>query len=341
MPTWINMADQTGFGLSEMSRAMSNVPRLWGRVGELGIFGEPEGVRSRTVEIDIEDSVMSLLPPVADGAPSTQGKPDSRRTKAFSMSRTAYTDNVLPEDVQDVRQTGSMVPETMANVMAKKTIKAKRKHDQTHEYQKLRALQGTWKAGNGETLMDWHAEFGVTQKVINFDLDNARSDILTACRELLDHLEDNLDGDMMTSVRTLVSREFFGKFIKHPSVKEAYTFYQNSNGKNPLRDDTRSGFMFGDVFFEPYGAVFTLSTGSTDRAFPAGEGIAFPMGTNDTFQSFCGPAVHNETVNQIGLPFYSWMTPDPKGRGYSIDTESRRLFLVRRPKLVVKLVASA
>jgi hypothetical protein len=59
------------------------------------------------------------------------------------------------------------------------------------------------------------------------------------------------------------------------------------------------------MVFEEYSATVTLSTGQTETLIPPGEGIAFPLGTMDTFVTYGAPANLIETVNTLGVPMYA------------------------------------
>ena len=59
---------------------------------------------------------------------------------------------------------------------------------------------------------------------------------------------------------------------------------------NLLGEDVRRNFPFGGILFEEYSGTVTLSTKATERLVPANEGIAFPLGTMDTFTTYGGPA---------------------------------------------------
>jgi hypothetical protein len=54
----------------------------------------------------------------------------------------------------------------------------------------------------------------------------------------------------------------------------------------PLREDTRRRFPFSGLVFGEYNAPVTLSTGATETLIPANEGIAFSLGTMDTFVTY-------------------------------------------------------
>ena len=145
---------------------------------------------------------------------------------------------------------------------------------------------------------------------------------------------------MMTTIHALVSPEFFDALVKHKTVKEAYTFYQGTAGTNPLRDDVRRGFRFGSILFEEYFGTVTLSTGDTVRLIPEKEGIAFPLGTFDTFRTYFAPANLMEAVGTYGQELYAHQLARPNGTGIDIYTQSNPLPIVKRPALTVRLHSS-
>ena len=78
--------------------------------------------------------------------------------------------------------------------------------------------------------------------------------------------------------------------VMRPKTEEAYKFYA-ATGAQPLRQDVRRNFPFAGIVFEEYAGTVTLSTKATERLVPANEGIAFPLGTMDTFTTYGGPAI--------------------------------------------------
>ena len=126
-------------------------------------------------------------------------------------------------------------------------------------------------------------------------LGTAGSNVQAKCREVLRDIETELKGETMNGVLALVSPGFFDKLIGHGKVEDAYKYF-SSTGAQPLREDTRRRFPFSGIVFEEYNATVTLSTGATETLIPAGEGIAFPLGTMDTFVTYGAPANLIETV---------------------------------------------
>jgi hypothetical protein len=203
----------------------------------------------------------------------------------------------------------------------------------------INALRGIVKDGAGATLYNYFTEFGLTQLSVDFVLGTAATNVQAKVRTLLRLVEEELKGETMTGVHALVSPEFFDKLIGHAKVEEAYKYYA-STGAQPLREDTRRRFPFAGVVFEEYNATVTLATGATEKLVPAGEGIAFPLGTLDTFVTYGAPANLIETVNTVGLPIYARQIARPDGSAIEVKTEASILPINKRPQLAVRIFSS-
>lgn len=339
---FINPFDTTpGFGLAEMTQSINILPNQYGRVNQIGLFA-PEGISQTTAVVDIKEGVMNLLPSVPRGGPATVGNRDIRSMRAFVVPHIPHNDVITPDDLQGIRQFGTMDQTvSLASLMAERQQRMRDKHGQTLEFMRINALKGVLKDGSGSTVYNWFTEFGVQEKSVDFLLGTAGTNVGEKCREVVRWIKKNLNGETMNGVHALVSPTFWDKFIKHSSVKEAYTYFANLRGGQPLRDDVRSGFEFHGITFEEYDATFTLSDGSTtEDAFDAGDGRAFPLGTRETFKTFFAPANWMETVNTRGLETYARQVTRQDGSGIDLLTQSNPLPIVRRPKLIVKLTTS-
>ena len=242
--------------------------------------------------------------------------------------------------IQGVRGFGmSDAADPLATVMERKLTRMRVKHAQTREYMEINALKGIVKDGAGTTLYNYFTEFGLAQQSVDFVLGTAGTQVQAKIREVLRKIETELKGETMTGVLALVSPEFFDKLIGHAKVEDAYKYF-SSTGAQPLREDTRRRFPFAGIVFEEYNATVTLSTGSTETLVPAGEGIAFPMGTLDTFVTYGAPANLIETVNTLGLPTYARQLARPDGSAIEVKTEASVLPINKRPRLAVKITSS-
>ncbi len=181
--------------------------------------------------------------------------------------------------------------------------------------------RGVVKDGAGTTLYNYFTEFGLSQQSVDFVLGTAGTQVQAKIRDVLRKIETELKGETMSGVLALVSPEFFDKLIGHAKVEDAYKYF-SSTGAQPLRQHSRRLFPFAGIVFEEYNATVTLSTGSIETLVPAGEGIAFPLGTLDTFVTYGAPANLIETVNTLGLPMYARQLARPDGSAIEVKTEA-------------------
>ena len=338
MPAIINPFDAGGFSLAEMTRAINILPNIYTRLGQLGLF-RFEGITQRTVVIEAREGVLSLLPSVPLGAPATVGTREGRTMRSFAVPWIPHNDVILPADIQGVRAIGSgNDADPLVAVMTRKLTLMRNKHAQTREYMEINALRGIVKDGAGTTLYDYFTEFGISQQQTDFVLGTSGTKVQQKVRAVLRQIETELKGETMTGVRALVSPEFFDKLIGHPTVETAYQYY--ASGAQPLREDMRRAFPFAGILFEEYNASVTLSNGTTERLIPAGEGIAFPMGTIDTFTTYGAPANLIETANTVGLELYARQMTRERGDGIDLLTEASILPVNKRPALAVRLFSS-
>ena len=334
-----NPFDLGGYSLADMTQAINILPNLYTRLGQIGLF-RFEGVSQRSIVIEQREGVLSLLPSVPLGAPATVGNREARSMRSFALPWIPHDDVILPADIQGMPALGlSDATDPLVEVMNRKLTLMRRKHAQTREYMEMNALRGIVKDGAGTTLYNYFTEFGLDQISVDFVFGTAGTNIQGKVRTTLRAIEDNLLGETMITAHALVSSEFFDKLISHPKTEDAYKFFSATGGQ-PLREDMRRAFPFAGMLFEEYNGSVTLSNGTSERLIPTGEGIAFPMGTFDTFTTYGGPANLLETANTIGLPLYARQMVDAKGRWIDLMTEASILPVNKRPRLAIRLFSA-
>jgi hypothetical protein len=332
----INPFDVGGYSLAEMTQAINILPNLYTRLGQMGLF-RFEGVTQRSVIIEQAEGVLNLLPTVPLGGPATVANRDARSMRSFTVPWIPHDDAITPQDVQGVRGFGvADAADPLATVMERKLTRMRSKHAQTREFMEVNALKGIVRDGAGSTLYDYFAEFDLSRQQVDFALGTAATNVQAKIRDVLRKVETELKGETMTGVLALVSPEFFDKLISHAKVETAYQFF-SSAGAQPLREDARRRFPFAGMVFEEYNATVTLSTSATETLIPAGEGIAFPLGTMDTFVTYGAPANLIETVNTLGVPMYARQLARPDGSAIDVKTEASILPVNKRPRLAVRL----
>jgi len=327
------------FNLATLTQAINLFPLQYGRINSLGVFRD-EFLSTRQFVIDEQSGTLSLLPVNAWGGPPTLGSKVTRKARPIAVPQTAHEDHIDPNDLQDVRAFGSETAADMpAMRMAMKLQRMRARHDITAEFRKISALKGIILDADGTTtLLNLFTEFGVTQVTVDFDLGTSGTDVRAKCMTVMRNVEDNLLGDVMSSVRAVVSAEFYDKLVAHPSVQDAYANYQMAQER--LGGDMRTGFDFGGIMFEEYRGKATTPAGSVVRFIASGEGHAFPMGTQNTFTNNFAPADFMETVNTVALPFYAKSALIKMDRGIDLHTQSNNLPFCARPRILTKLISS-
>lgn len=346
MPEILDIFNQDAFSAAALTGNITLVPNSYGRINDLGLF-RPEPIATTSVIVIIEDGVLNLLPTRPRGAPASLGTRGKQRPKSFVVPHIPHEDSVLATDVQNMlalSPAGSAGLETVLGFLNRKLITMRRKHAITLENLRMGALKGVVRDYDGSVIVNYFTEFGITEKVVDFLLGTASTDVLGKCQDVTGYMEDNLLGETMTGVHALCSPEWFRKFTGHASVKEAFKYYQS--GPQILREDVRKGFTFGGITFEEYrGAASYLQEDGTrtapERFIPAGDVRFFPLGTSDTFTNYWSPPDFWSAVNQAPAVgdaevFVAPLEPKKFGKGMDIHTESNPLPLVKRPALLVR-----
>lgn len=323
-----------GFNAVSLTLGINKHPNMYGRLQELNLF-PVDGVATRKIAVEERNGVLNLLPTRPVGSPGTLGNTAKRKVRDFSVPHIPHDDVILPEEVQGVRAFGSEnMLEMQETLMAGKLMQMAMKHDITLEYLRMGALKGIILDADGSTLYNLYTEFSITQKVIGFGLNSATTDVRAKCLEVKRHIEDKLQGEVMTEVRVLCSPGFYDALTGHAKVEDAFKYYQSPQN---LSGDFRRGFRFGDITFEEYRGVATDAGGNIRKFIADDEAHAFPVGTISTFKTYFAPADFNEAANTLGLPRYAKQEPRKFGRGWDLHTQSNPLPMCHRPELLVKL----
>lgn len=326
-----NPFDRPEFNLTSLSAAINELPNQYNRAGALNIFSEKR-IATTTVEVEKKNGQIVLINQAERGAPGDGYRRGKRDVRTFSVPHFPLDAPVMPSEYQNVRAFGSTELETLASIVNDKLQGMKNSHDITHEHYRMGAIKGLIKAADGSTVYDLYSEFGITKKVITF---NSGDDFGQRCREISRHVEDNLLGDSMTRIHTLVSPEFMDWFVAHASVKDAYKYHSEASQR--LGGDPRKGFEFNGITFEEYRGQATDSAGNTSKFIEAGNGHAFPLGTFQTFQEVIAPADFNETTNTMGMRYYAHQEPRKHNRGIDLHSQSNVLALCNKPQVLVEV----
>lgn len=315
------------FTLSSLTAAINEVQYVPSQIGGMGIF-EADGVSTTNVVIEKDGDVLGLVESKPRGAPGTVVGGDKRTGVSFQAAHLPTTATVLADEVQNVRAFGSEDQEqALQTVVNRRLAKMAQRIDMTHEYHRIGAIMGKVLDSDGTVLYDLFQSFGMEQQAVEMKLDTATTDVQGETLDIHEAIEDALGGLSYTGVTVLCGKSFWRKFITHKSVKDAY---QRWEAGARLRADPREAFLFGGIYWERY-------RGGGQVKVPDTEAYAVPTGVLDLFITRFAPGDYADTVNTLGLPFYSSSMLLDHNKGVELEAQSNPAHLCTRPKTIIKL----
>lgn len=332
MPT-LDVFKASAFDLRSMTDAINFLPFVPGRLGEMGIFQE-SGIATTVAQIEERDGVLYLVPSAPRGGPATQNRATGRRVRPLSVVHLPLEDRIMADEVQGIRAFGSENDvETIQGVVSERTATAVQSFEATFEHMRVGAIKGSVLDADGVTeLYDLFTLFGVTaQTPVDFDLLNGSpvlGDIRKVCSTIIRTIEDSLGAVPYTSISGICGKNFFDDLVDHVECRDAYSRYLNGN---QFARVARRTFFYGGIDFEEYrGKVGSVQYIADDEC------RFFPVGTPGLFRMVFAPANFIETVNTIGLPFYSRQMVDPGSRWVDILMQSNPLPYCTRPRVLIQ-----
>lgn len=329
----LDIFNDDAFSVTNLTRAMVDLPRVPTRIGELGLF-EENGITTTTAMIERTSEGLKLVPSATRGSrgePVTMKGRDLVPVKAVHLPQSGA---VLADEVQGVRAFGTESElESVQNLVNKKLAKMKRQLDLTLEYHRIGAIKGQILDADGTSvLLDVYDVFGMTQTTQNFALATSTTAVRRKLIELRRAVQVALGGLSYSRVHVFCSSSFFDDLTNHASVAKAFELYQQNS---LARDEQGTTFAMGGVMFEEYSG----GVGGIDF-IPDGQAYAFPLGVPGLFTTDFAPADYMETVNTLGLPYYAKQEAMKMGKGVEMESQSNPITLCTRPEAVIKLVKS-
>lgn len=327
------------FQVVDYTLEVQNIPQVNTLLTDSGLFQE-EFLSTHTVTFDEVNGSLGLVGDVHRGAKPLGNKDDVRKVRSYPMARFAMTDAILPQDIQGKRAYGSAsAAETEAAVLMRKMERAMRNYSATLEAARFSTLTtGSIYAPNGTIAGNFFTDFGVTQKVVDFDLEVSTTDVVAKVEEVIAHIQDTASAtDIVTGVIGYCSPEFFAAFISHPKIVAGYQYYTATEGQSILRNRAGNDFSLNRRF--TYAGVTLVEVRNIfagQRAIPIDEAVFVPVGTQEAFVTAYGPMDRMDFVNTTAERMYALSYRDPKGLSVDLDFESNFINILKKPALVVK-----
>jgi len=326
----IGIFEDDAFSVSSLTTAINEQEYLPGRISSLGLF-EEEGVTTLTVQIEKDGDTLALVPAGERGSSGLVVGGSKRQLIPFNTVHLPQRFTIKADEIQGIRAFGTQSElQAVQDVVNKRLAKVRRQLDITHEFHRMGAIKGQVLAADGKAvLLNIYQRFGVKPQVMSMEFANTETLVQVKCIQALDMQEEALGSVTTTGSRAFCGKTFWSSLIGHKSVIDTYKATLQAAA---LRGDGRESFDFGGITWERYrGKVAGVAFIGDDDA------QLVPEGVPDLFTSAFAPADYMETVNTLGIPYYSKLEPMPFGKGVAGEAQSNPLHLCTRPRAVIRL----
>lgn len=335
------------FTLTTLTTVINNEEHIPGRAGALAFAGVGRGVATTSIDVEIKNETLALVPTSARGGPAPVNTQDKSVLKALSIPHIKIEETIGAHQIQNVREFGSMSNLRGArSVIDGEITKQARRMDLTTEHLRLGALAGRLIDADGSTVLaDLFTLFGVSETTVDFDdafegnTDTPRYGTLRVAlqelsREMFRKLKSNVNG---ARIYCFAGDNFFDKVVETSNVKGIWDGW--SKAEERLAGNYAWGdYLFADVVFNNYRGTDdqTRTSGGTVGVGP-NEARFFFTGVPGLYEEYFAPADFMETVNTIGLPRYAKVVPtDNMGRSVTLHTQMNPLPLCTKPATLFK-----
>lgn len=330
--------------LQNFTTEINKMPRLWGKIGMMGLFSSIMN-ETTTTTTDVIRERLDVFGDARRGADRSKVGEETRQTFTFDIPFFPLDSKLTARDVQDLRAAGTANSvETVAMARMRIMNRLRNYHMALKEKVMAEAIQGMAYVPNQTTTRyNYYTVYGQTQRVQNFQFSSSTFDVLGAIDSIREQIRDNSENTMqMFNIAVLANPTWFDAFINHAQVKGAYNEYVSNTGSriDPNRDrpgmnNLDRDFIFQGIHFYEYSGAFGNTAGSQTPLFPVGEAFAFPMGVDSMFELHYAPADTLDSANTLAQELYMFEERD--FRSITVESETAVLGLNHRPELVVRL----
>lgn len=315
-----------------MTAAINTLPVVPARIGSMNLF-KGSGISSTVVGIEQLDGNLKLIPTAPRGMMPEYQRNDKAVLRAIAVPHLPKNATIQADGLTNVRQFGTdSTVQGATTVVNDKLMSLKAEHELTWEYHRIGALQGVIKDADGSsTVVNLFTEFGVTRIVVNWNTTVATG-LKAACISLRRQIETELNLMPYSEIMVLCGEGFWDKLMTSAETRDAFNRYQ----ENVFARESNAGdFMYSQIrFSELRGKVGNIPL------VPVAEGAAFPIVQTGLYEQFFAPGTFMESVGTIGLPYYAKQEPMRFNTGVEIHTQSNPLFLVKKPRVLVRVTFS-
>ena len=326
--------NNSAFKLRSLTESINKIPPVFSYLGQVdGLFSE-DGVATTTVAVEEQEGMLILVNNSKRGTNGQTMPLRPRKVRAFQVSHKQINDQVLADEVLNIRMFGSETQlNTVASLVADKLETAAMSMEQTLEYMRLGAVKGKVLDADGSVITDLFAEFEQAPREQTWKISNEMSNdgaIKRKCSELIRSTLKILGGTPIRSFELLCGDEIFDAIETSRELRDANRWRNNAEF---LVD--RSAFRY----FEYAGFRFTNYQGYMgDRNFlDPKEAYLLPIGVPGMFKVTYAPADYVEVAGTTGIKYYAKQERLPMDKGIQIECQTNPLVLCTRPAALCKI----
>lgn len=324
----ISIFEEDAFSVANLLAVINEEHVVPGQIAAAGLF-EEQGSTTVTQQIEKDGTTLQLVEAKPRGGVPQVVTASKRTLLPFNTVHLPETFTIYADEIQGIRAFGSRTELQSAQAVVEARIrKCRLQMELTHEYQRIGAIKGQIIDADGKSvLLDLYQSFGLKKpSAFSLRLDNPETDVSVVLAEVLDKQETALGTTPSSTSRAYAGKELWAKLISHPKVRDTYL---NTQQAAALRGDRRQSFEFGGVIWERYKGQL----GANHFVDPK-EAHIVPEGVPGLFITAFAPADYMETVNTLGLPFYSKLERMPYDKGIAGEAQSNPLHLCTKPLAV-------
>lgn len=325
-----DVLNNDAFGMVSLVESLEMLPHMPTRLGGMGLY-EESGIRTTTATIERRQNTLMLLPTSARGTMPTSNTGRPRDIRSVPVPHIPDNDNVMAEDLQDLRAFGSESElDTVAAEISGRLAQIKANHETTWEFHRIGGIKGLILDADGSTtVLDIFDLFGLSQSTVTVDFATA-NDCKTKTATAIRDIEDALGAKTYTGVHAFVGSDWMDAMMVSADVKAAFDRWQDGQF---LRDQqARRAFPYAGVMWEEYrGSLGATPLIAADMAH------LFPTGVRGLFKRYNAPGTFSETVNTVGRPLYVKQERMEFDVGVKIHSQSNPLHLCTNPSTLIEM----
>lgn len=312
-----------------MTTLTDKVSKLQAKNVQLADYFKDSSVNTKTVQVDIQSGVITILETVNRGElPTHKTGKRSKTAKSINSSKIATLVEITADDIASIRQFGSESEvETFNSVLDPLLEDATTNIDATHENMRAGAFRGIVLDSDNSVIVNLYTLFGITQPAvvyIDFDSLSDVGELRTAFDGVKNSIRDAAGRTPMNGFVAVAGRGAYQAFTNSPAVRDAFDRWQDGAW---LRGDNGGGFIWQGVEVIEY----------TGTAVADDEILVAPK-SDGLFRTVYATPDEPTLAGTMGRTAYVIPQPAENTKSWSAEVSSFVAHYCTRPELLRRIV---